>query len=140
MTMPLPWKTILTHVPWRDVIGNAPKIADGAKKLWKGMSAKGNEPDDADAESSGEALAEAAVDTASRLDVLEASNRRLRTQMLASGELIQALGEQNAQLVAQIEANRRHTRRLGSALAGTAVVAVAALALSLQPRILEFLA
>lgn len=136
--MPLPWKTILTHVPWRDVIGNAPKIADGAKKLWKGMSAKN--VDDSEAESSGEALANAEIDASTRLDMLEANSRKLRTQMLASGELIQALSEQNTQLIAQIEENRRHTRQLGWALLATAGIALAALALTLLPRLLEFLA
>ena len=138
--MALPWTTILTHVPWRDVIGNAPKIAEGARKLWKGMSARGIGPDDGEAESAGEALNGATIDTATRLDVLEAGHRKLRTQILASGELIQALGEQNAQLVAQIEANRRHTRRLGWALLATAAVAAPALALNLLPRLLEFFA
>lgn len=136
--MPLPWKTILTHVPWRDVIGNAPKIADGAKKLWKGMSTKN--VDDSEAESSGEALANAEIDASTRLDMLEANSRKLRTQMLASGELIQALSEQNTQLIAQIEENRRHTRQLGWALLATAGIALAALALTLLPRLLEFLA
>lgn len=136
--MPLPWKTILTHVPWRDVIGNAPKIADGAKKLWKGMSAKN--VDDSEAESSGEALANAEIDASTRLDMLEANSRKLRTQMLASGELIQALSVQNTQLIAQIEENRRHTRQLGWALLATAGIALAALALTLLPRLLEFLA
>lgn len=136
--MPLPWKTILTHVPWRDVIGNAPKIADGAKKLWKGMSTKN--VDDSEAESSGEALANAEIDASTRLDMLEANSRKLRTQMLASGELIQALSEQNTQLIAQIEENRRHTRQLGWALLATAGIALAALALTLLPRLLELLA
>lgn len=136
--MPLPWKTILTHVPWRDVIGNAPKIADGAKKLWKGMSTKN--VDDSEAESSGEALANAEIDASTRLDMLEANSRKLRTQMLASGELIQALSVQNTQLIAQIEENRRHTRQLGWALLATAGIALAALALTLLPRLLEFLA
>ena len=136
--MPLPWKTILTHVPWRDVIGNAPKIADGAKKLWKGMSTKN--VDDSEAESSGEALANAEIDASTRLDMLEANSRKLRTQMLASGEPIQALSEQNTQLIAQIEENRRHTRQLGWALLATAGIALAALALTLLPRLLEFLA
>lgn len=38
--MALPWKLILTNVPWSDVLGKAPIIADSAKKLWKGMSRK----------------------------------------------------------------------------------------------------
>ena len=38
--MALPWKLILTNVPWKDVLNQAPKIADGAKKLWGSMGRK----------------------------------------------------------------------------------------------------
>ena len=31
--MAIPWLTVLQAVPWGDVIRNAPKVADGAKKL-----------------------------------------------------------------------------------------------------------
>ena len=32
--MAIPWLTLLKVVPWSDVIANAPKVADGARKLW----------------------------------------------------------------------------------------------------------
>jgi len=134
--MALPWKTILTNVPWRDVLSKAPIIADGAKKLWKGMGRKNGDGTVSEAE----AFIAPDADHATRLDALEASARKLRTQMLASGELIQALSEQNAQLVAQIDAHRRHARRLTWGLAATALVAGLALLLTWQPKILEFFA
>lgn len=70
----------------------------------------------------------------------KASNEKLRTQMLATGELIQALSEQNALLVAQIDKFRRLTQRLAWCLAATAVVAGLALFIAWQPRITEFFA
>lgn len=130
--MALPWKTILTNVPWSDVLGKAPIIADGAKKLWQGMGRKNGDASVADAEPD--------ADLATRLVALETSQRKLRTQILASGELIQALSEQNAQIVAQIDAHRRRVRQLAWGLGATALIAGLALLLAWQPKLLEFLA
>ena len=135
--MALPWKTILTNVPWSDVLGKAPIIADGAKKLWQGMGRKNGEGSAADP------LAESVApdaDLATRLAALESNQRKLRTQILASGELIQALSEQNAQLVIQIDAHQRRARRLTWGLVATALVAGLALLLAGQPKLLEFFA
>jgi len=38
--MPVPWLTVLQNVPWSDVIKNAPKVADGARKLWQSVGKK----------------------------------------------------------------------------------------------------
>ena len=128
--MALPWKTILTNVPWSDVLGKAPIIADSAKKLWKGMGRKNGDGTSAPPD----------ADLATRFAALEASQRKQRTQILAAGELIQALSEQNAQLAAQLDALRRRTRRQTWILAVTALTAGLSLALALQPKLLEFLA
>jgi hypothetical protein len=135
--MPLPWKTILSNVPWSDVIGKAPVIADGARKLWKNI---GRKADDSTEEASpGDAVAAHDTDFSGRLAALVAGQRELRAQMLASGELIQALSEQNAQLVTQLDTLRRRTQRQSWALAATAVAAGLAL-LAWLPRLSEFLA
>lgn len=134
--MALPWMTILSNVPWSDVLGKAPIIADGAKKLWQGMGRKNGDGAASD-------LAETTppdADFTTRLTSLEAVQRKLRTQILASGELIQALSEQNAQLVAQIDANRRLVRALTWGLVATAAIAGCALLLAWHPKLLEFLA
>ena len=34
------WLAVLQLVPWSDVIKNAPKAADGAKKLWQSVRKK----------------------------------------------------------------------------------------------------
>ena len=134
--MALPWMTILSNVPWSDVLGKAPIIADGAKKLWKGMGRKNSEGSVVDAD----LVVAPDADFATRLTSLEAVQRKLRTQILASGELIQALSEQNALLVAQVDANRRLVRYLAWSLGATALVAGLALLLAWQPKLLEFLA
>jgi len=41
--MAIGWLTVLSHVPWTEVINNAPKVAEGAKKLWKSVSGKSAE-------------------------------------------------------------------------------------------------
>jgi hypothetical protein len=134
--MVLPWKTILTNVPWSDVLGKAPIIAEGAKKLWKGMGRKNSDGSVVDADP----VVAPDADLATRLVALETAQRKMRTQMLASGELIQALSEQNTQLVIQIDAHRRRVRLLAWCLGATALVAGLALLLAWQPKLLEFLA
>lgn len=135
--MPLPWKTILSNVPWSDVIGKAPVIADGARKLWNNIGRKADNGSATD--SPEDAVAAHETDLSGRLAALEAGQRELRAQLLASGELIQALSEQNAQLVTQLDAQRRRTQRQSWALAATAVAAGLAL-LAWLPRLSEFLA
>ena len=47
--MAIPWLSVLKMVPWSEVISNAPKVAEGAKKLWTAVSRKSHS-----AESTGE--------------------------------------------------------------------------------------
>jgi outer membrane murein-binding lipoprotein Lpp len=101
--MAINWVTVLAAVPWTEVIKNAPKVAEGAKKLW---STVGNK--EGKASPSRVATSQAAGPTA-RLAELEARVEELTQQMQASAELIKALAEQNAQLVQRIESNRRRT-------------------------------
>jgi nucleotide-binding universal stress UspA family protein len=119
--MAIGWMTILQSVPWSDVIRNAPKVADGAKKLWRKVGGKGGE---------GEAVEmtpsiDADQAPAAQLAALRAQVEALHGQMLASSEVIQALAEQNAQLIVRIET---HRRRLLWLVAGNAVALVVALA------------
>jgi hypothetical protein len=36
--MAIPWLSVIKLVPWGEVISNAPKVAEGAKKLWSAVS------------------------------------------------------------------------------------------------------
>ncbi len=96
--MAIGWMTILSNVPWPDVIRNAPAVADGAKKLWQKVGRKPG---------AGADVAAADGAAAPTLQQLQAQIDELRGQLITSSELIQALAEQNGQLIARVEATRR---------------------------------
>lgn len=123
--MAIGWLSVLKMVPWGDVIGNAPKVADGAKKLWTSVAGK---PAPAAAPTPGaqpavapEAQSIAALQA--QLASAEAALSDLHKQMLASSELIKALADQNTQLIQRVEVNRIRVVWLSW---GTAVLAVVA--------------
>lgn len=120
--MAIGWLTLLTKVPWVDVVSSAPKVAEGARKLW---NAVGKKP-----ASAGQPAAAATLppeQMAARVAALEDSVADLKNQMVASSELITALADQNAQLVQGIGVLRRRLIWLAIVLAVVAVVAVFAL-------------
>ncbi|MEO8297853.1 MAG: hypothetical protein ABI574_08600 [Burkholderiales bacterium] len=120
--MAIPWLTVLQSVPWTDVIRNAPKVADGAKKLWQTVARR--TPTRATA-TTATATPLAQASDAARIAALEDTVADLHAQMLASSELLKALAEQNTQLIGRVAWLQRQVRRLG---AGAAVLAVAGLA------------
>jgi len=130
--MAIPWLVVLQSVPWAQVISNAPKVAEGAKKLWNTV-ARNAAPADP---STGRARAEVNPADATpqglqaRLAALEVTVSDLHAQMLASSELIKALAEQNTQLVTRVEANRVRALRIGVALVVVAVIAIAGVVMS----------
>lgn len=100
--MAISWMTVLAAVPWTEVIKNAPKVADGAKKLWNTVGRK-----------DATAPAVPVADPQARIAALEQSVAALNAQMQASAEIIKALAEQNESLVQRCELNRRRTLALG---------------------------
>ena len=126
--MALGWLMILQSVPWSEVIANAPKLADGAKKLWNAVAGKPALPKQPASDRP------AAVSTASptlaaleaRTVALEAAVSDLHGQMFASSELIKALAEQNALLVKRVEANRVRVFWLTAATGLLAIALIAA--------------
>lgn len=108
--MAIGWLSVLQAVPWSDVISNAPKVAEGAKKLWSTVSKKPATATpaatDSAATSSSPPTHQALAVLESRVATLEATAAQMHEQLVASSELIKALAEQNAQLVQRIEANR----------------------------------
>ena len=116
--MAIGWLAILQSVPWTDVISNAPKVADGAKKLWKTVGKKTAAPGTAAATTETPTLATQAA----RIAALETRSAELHNQMLASSELINALAEQNAQLIKRIEANRVRVLWLSVVVVGLVVM------------------
>jgi hypothetical protein len=131
--MPIPWLAVLQSVPWTDVVRNAPKVADGAKKLWNAI---GKQSPGADRVAASEAAAvpseDQVVDTLrTQLAAVEAAAAELHGQMLASSELIKALAEQNTQLIQRIEANRVRVVWLAGTVAIIGIIALSSLALLL---------
>ena len=130
LIMAIGWLTILKTVPWADVISNAPKVADGAKKLWKTV-AKKPAPHGATgtaAQSTGSAEAQASNPLEARLAEMETRTSELQALMLASSELIKSLAEQNAELVKRIEAIRIRVLWLGVATVVLTIMAATGLA------------
>lgn len=131
--MAIGWLTVLQMVPWSDVIKNAPKVADGAKKLWSTVGKKPPPAQPADAGTSVQLSPEGQAIGALQAHVLalESATQDLHEQMLASSELIKALAEQNTQLIRRAEVNRVRLLLLAGVTAVVAVIAVVALALVL---------
>lgn len=127
--MAIGWLTVLSQVPWTEVINNAPKVADGAKKLWKSVSGKSSVASTPKSASqvpvSAEALSPVAMEA--RIRELEEVVGELHAQMVASSELMKQLAEQNTQLVQRIEANRVRTLWLAALSVAGLVIAVVAL-------------
>ncbi|PXW98002.1 hypothetical protein C7444_10393 [Sphaerotilus hippei] len=115
--MAIGWLTVLQSVPWADVVSNAPKMAEGARRLWELIGRKGP-----DAATTADRTTLPADDPqqarlAQRLAAVEAHCTQLQEQLQASSALIKALAEQNEQLVRRIEANRSRVLWLATAVA-----------------------
>ena len=124
--------SILRMVPWGEVISNAPKVADGAMKLWRSVARK---PTASEVSTSGEqpALSTEAQSLAAlqvQLAAAEAQLSDLHNQMLVSSELIKALADQNTQLIKRIEVNRIRVLLLAGIVVVLVVVAVINLAIT----------
>lgn len=118
--MAISWLTVLQAVPWSDVIRNAPKVAEGAGKLWDAVGRKvSTKPA---ATPSAGSTASSPLDT--RLATLEATVADLHAQMLASSQLIKDLAEQNTQLIRRAEINRVRTLWLAAVTAALALALI----------------
>jgi hypothetical protein len=131
--MPIPWLAVLQSVPWTDVVRNAPKLADGAKKLWHAIGKQSPVPERTAPGDNPAVLPQEQVieKLQTRLAALEAATADLHEQMLASSELIKALADQNTQLIQRIEANRIRVLWMAGAIAMIGIIAVSSLALTL---------
>jgi len=94
----------LKLIPWGDVVQATPGIVRGARDLWSRTRRAKTE---AEAQ---EGAALASGDTAQ----LAARIEQLEAEQLEASKLINTLAEQNAQLVAALDAQRRRTRALAA--------------------------
>lgn len=113
--MALGWLTVLKMVPWDDVIKNAPKVADGAKKLWGAVAKKQPATETVQVETSQPVSADPSLaQLQQQLDTAVSEIANLQQQMLESSALIQALAEQNTQLIKRVETTRIRVLVLGA--------------------------
>lgn len=120
--------SLLRLVPWGEVIRGAPKVVEGARKLWdnvRGRPAPLPVPADDAVQNKLQAEAHAIARLQSELKATEVAVSELQAQMLAATQLINDLADQNAQLVRQAETQRIRLMWLSVATAVLAVVAVA---------------
>ena len=105
------WLAVLQLVPWSDVIKNAPKAADGAKKLWQSVRKKA--PTSFQDTTTRSLPSDIQTPLQTRMAALEQDLADLHTQMLESAALIQTLAEQNTHLVQRAESMRVRVKVLG---------------------------
>lgn len=119
--MPVPWTTVISVVPWFDVLKAAPEIVKRTRRLLSRTS----EPQPA-----APAVAAAASDSvalASRVATLEMKLAQAAEQQRLSAELLRSLAEQSDSVVKAVEVLRLHARRL-AVLCGLLAAATAGLA------------
>ncbi|MHB0973663.1 MAG: hypothetical protein ACYC0P_05410 [Thiobacillus sp.] len=130
--MAIGWLSIIQLVPWSDVIRNAPKVAEGAKKLWDTVSRKpAPELPGASAQPALPPEVQSITLFRAQLAAAEAAISDLHHQMLESTELIKALADQNTQLIRRVEANRIRVLWLAGITVIVGVVAAIGLAVTL---------
>jgi hypothetical protein len=109
--------TVLSNIPWAQVVENAPKVADAAGRLWDSVTRRNAETTEK-LEAEPQRPASQAELLKRRVDTLEEALEILRGEMQASSQLIKQLAEQNTVLVGRIELNRLKLIRL---IAGTGI-------------------
>lgn len=122
--------TVLANVPWGQVLDAAPKVAEGAAKLWKAVVRRKTQ-DSAQAATRAEA-GPVVVPSGDPLQAMQAEIAalqlavgNLKDEMQSATELIKLLAEQNTVLVQRVELNRQRLVRqsVAGALVGVAMLA-----------------
>lgn len=109
------WLSVLKVIPWSEVIANGPKVVETARKLWSGDGAAPTSIVEPSANEAAQPLVDpqaAWQAVLQRLDSVEQGLSQVSVRQQDSSGLIQALAEQQAQLIEQAERQRRWLRRL----------------------------
>ena len=111
--------TVLSNVPWSDVIRHAPKVAEGARKLWDRARGKPAAVEVVEVPTtpavSAEQQALAALEA--RTAALQTAVLDLQSQMAESATLIKELADLNEQLIQRVQAQGRSLRWMSATLA-----------------------
>lgn len=127
--MAVSWLTLIKAVPWADVIEHAPTVLNGAQKLWQRLPGRGGAtptsasttPAVADA---GQSLSAQVAELRAGVVAVELQVAELQARLSDSNALIRDMAEQQARMLAQIEAHRRALRWTAGLAAVALVVAV----------------
>ena len=102
--MAAPWLLLLKAVPWTEVVKATPIVVEGAEKLWKTIRKK---PDQTSGTVSQKDNGSPASSAGDHLEKQAQAIAELQGVMVSASELIKALADQNANLVARLEKMRR---------------------------------
>lgn len=132
--MAVGWISLLSAVPWKEVISKAPAIADGAKKLWNTVTKRVPVENTSPLEIPSDASTDAEIIPRLLLKINEVDVclSELQKQMLTSSELIQALALQNNELIKRVEANRIRLRWVLVFIFALVIVVSALIKLAIQ--------
>ena len=121
--------TVLSNIPWGQVVDAAPKVAEGASRLWE--AAKNFRKPKPVPETLGlpkSVQPTEAEQLQGRFLALEGSIQELREQMQASAGVIKDLANQNALLIQRIEVARLRIVRI--AIGGGVCIVALSLAIA----------
>jgi len=135
--MAVGWLKVLKAVPWSDVIAAAPQVANGARKLWDTVGRKQAAPGamgamGEDAIMPAQAMGEDGVALlAAHIEQQDVAIAQMHSQLREASKLITELADQNAQLIAKMEAARGRLQVVGVVAAAGLVVSFVSLVLVL---------
>jgi len=116
--------TVLSNVPWSDVIRHAPKVAEGARKLWDRARGKAVEPEPVLVSPPAMTAEQQALATLeARTAALQTAVLDLQSQMAESSALIKELADLNEQMIQHVQAQDRRLWWLGVASVALGVAA-----------------
>lgn len=87
--------TILSNIPWGQVVESAPKIAQGAGRLWDNVKNRGAEPADPTSTGTSEPTTDL-QQLQTRTQALESQVQALQDEMRSSALLVKQLAEQTS--------------------------------------------
>lgn len=133
--MAMGWISVLKLVPWGDVVKNAPRLANEAKKLWNTVAktppAAGPSNTHVTPTPSLDLQSVALLQADLEFVITEVAD--LHKQMRESSQLITALAEQNTQLIRRMEGQRVRTLWFAGISAVLGVLAVVNLIITITP-------
>lgn len=119
--------TVLKTIPWADVIGAAPGVVGGAKKLWDAVANK-PQPQGAEATAGGP---ETISSLSARLADAEVAMADFHQQLVSATAIISSLAEQNANLIAKVDVARKQILALAGIVAVSLILAASSVVMLL---------